>query len=134
MDTQNMIQTEQRVGQTTYTTLSLIRGGTSMAGRVTRFLTSRRREPNSLEFTYLVEQPEPDASVGDVEFEFLDDGNMLLAPSASSDECDHPNGMELDEDEEEKDQDGTREENRSFWENQHQVLQVINQHVRSSII
>ncbi|XP_061341555.1 uncharacterized protein LOC133287883 [Gastrolobium bilobum] len=98
-------------------------GGTSMAGRVTRFLASRRREPelDSLEFVYAVEQP--DKSVGDVEFEFLDvDGEMMLAQSSSSDECHHTNEMELEEDEEDKI--GTTEENRSFWDNQHQVLQA----------
>ncbi|KAJ1381884.1 hypothetical protein SESBI_44733 [Sesbania bispinosa] len=82
-------------------------GGTSMAGKVTRFLATRRREPET--------------SVGDVEFEFLDDGEMLLAQSASSDEC-HPNEMDLDEDEEEeKDQSGNLEGNTSFWENQLQA-------------
>lgn len=102
-------------------------GGTSMTGRVTRFLATRRRELvlDGLEFAYVEEQP-GDTSVGDVEFEFLDDGDMLLAQSASSDER-HSNEMELDQEENEGDKDhcGNIEENRSFWENQHQLLQVI---------
>ena len=53
----------------------------------------------------------------DVEFDFLDDiGETLLAQSASSDEMDR-----FDEDEDHRD---TVEENRTFWDNQHQLLQV----------
>ncbi|KAK7327871.1 hypothetical protein VNO77_21964 [Canavalia gladiata] len=93
------------------------------AGRVTRFLASRRREPRP---DILEEQS--DTSVADVEFEFLDDGEMLLAQSTSSDECNQSNQMELDEDDDddeaEKDYSGTVEENRTFWDNQHKVLQA----------
>ncbi|XP_057433434.1 uncharacterized protein LOC130726215 [Lotus japonicus] len=93
-------------------------GGTSisMAGRVTRFLKNR----HSFEFVY-GDLQQPDQSVGDVvEFEFLDDGGeVMLGQSASSEE------MELNvEDEPEKDLNDTVEEDRSFWENQHQVLQA----------
>lgn len=116
---------EKGESQTTETTL-IIMGGTSLAGKVTRFLASRRQD--SLEFVYSEDQrPNSDTSVGDVEFEFLDDGELLLGQSASSDECNnHPNNeMDLDEeDEAEKDHGGNVEANRSFWDNQHQVLQV----------
>ncbi|TKY71707.1 hypothetical protein E2542_SST00439 [Spatholobus suberectus] len=95
-------------------------GRTSMAAaRVTRFLATRHREliPDALD-------EHRDTCVADVEFEFLDDGETLFAQSASSDECGHPNEMEFDEDEADKDHSDTIEENRNFWDNQHQVLQA----------
>lgn len=103
-------------------------GGTSisMAGRVTRFLKNR----HSFEFVY-GDLQQPDQSVGDVvEFEFLDDGGeVMLGQSASSEE------MELNvEDEPEKDLNDTVEEDRSFWENQHQVLQVIDALINGNIL
>ena len=74
------------------------------AGRVTRFLARH----------YPLEHHRDNA---DVEFDFLDDiGEALLAQSASSDEMDR-----FDEDEDHRD---TVEENRTFWDNQHQLLQV----------
>ncbi|XP_020222043.1 uncharacterized protein LOC109804601 [Cajanus cajan] len=93
-------------------------GGTSLAtGRVTRFLATHHRHPCPDTVDY-----HRDTSVADVEFEFLHDGEML-AQSASSDEsCDHhSNEMEFDEDEVDKD---TIQENRRFWDNQHQLLQA----------
>lgn len=111
-------------------------GATSMArgGVTTRFLTGFRRElgcDHKLNFSSYADQ-QRDTSFGDVEFEFLEyDGEMLpLAQSASSDDC-HPNEMELlDEDDGERGDstDVSIENNRSFWDNQHQVLQVINGH------
>ncbi|KAG4977863.1 hypothetical protein JHK82_037137 [Glycine max] len=87
-------------------------GPTSMAaGRVTRFLARH----------YPLEHHRDNA---DVEFDFLDDiGEALLAQSASSDECGHPNEMEeqFDQDEDHRD---TVEENRTFWDKQHQLLQA----------
>ncbi|KAG5104683.1 hypothetical protein JHK82_041653 [Glycine max] len=80
-------------------------GGTSVAAgrRVTRFLASHHRDVTCV--------------VADVEFDFLDDiGETLLAQSASSDEMDR-----FDEDEDHRD---TVEENRTFWDNQHQLLQT----------
>ncbi|KAF7803443.1 uncharacterized protein G2W53_042554 [Senna tora] len=94
-----------------------------MAGRVTRILASRRRE----------EEEAPIAGEGSgsgsdvVEFEFLDDGSeSTLAKSSSSDEC-CSNEMELldDEDEEERENEASVEENRSYWDNQHQLLQSV---------
>lgn len=87
------------------TTLIIFMGGTSVAAgrRVTRFLASHHRDVTCV--------------VADVEFDFLDDiGETLLAQSASSDEMDR-----FDEDEDHRD---TVEENRTFWDNQHQLLQV----------
>ncbi|KAE9594986.1 hypothetical protein Lal_00041199 [Lupinus albus] len=96
-------------------------GLTSMTGRFTRFLSSHHNElvhDSVVDFPCVDEQPS-DASV---EFEFLVDGD-ILSHSASNDEYHTNEIMELDveeEDEGEKDS----EENRSFWENQHQVLQA----------
>ncbi|KAK7246501.1 hypothetical protein RIF29_41370 [Crotalaria pallida] len=75
-------------------------------------------------FAYVEDhQQHSDTSSGDVEFEFLDDGDML-SQSASSDEYHTTNNeIELDDDEEEEDEKGS-EESRSFWENQHEVLQA----------
>lgn len=99
---------------------------TSMAGRVTRILASPRREDE--------EQQDQSLAGGDVvEFEFLDDvvsGEAFLANSNSSDEWCDSNGMELilddDDDENQRDNDASVEEDKSFWDNQHQLLQVIN--------
>lgn len=95
-------------------------GATSMVrGGVTRFLP--RRESLGCEKLQL--------GVGDVEFEFLDDGEIMsLAKSeGSGDEFHQSNEMELDdEDDGERVDGGSVEENRSFWDNQHQLLQVIN--------
>ncbi|RDY02393.1 hypothetical protein CR513_14153, partial [Mucuna pruriens] len=77
------------------------------AGRVTRFLATCHDHR--------------DTSVADVEFEFLDDGDTLLAQSASSDDSDHSTEMEFDEDPHHTD---TIQENRTFWDNQHQLLQA----------
>ncbi|XP_028777423.1 uncharacterized protein LOC114734083 [Neltuma alba] len=87
--------------------------GSAVAPRMTRILaTSCRREE---------EQP----SVGDVEFDFLDDGE-ILAKSSSSDEC-CSNEIELldDDDVEERENDASTEEKSSFWDNQQQLLQSV---------
>ncbi|TKY59260.1 hypothetical protein E2542_SST16345 [Spatholobus suberectus] len=100
-------------------------GATSMIrGGVTRFLPGFRMESGCerLDFTSYAEQSE--TSLGDVEFEFLDDGEMSFAKSASSDEF-QSNEMELDEDDDgERVDSGSVEENRSFLDNQHQLLQT----------
>ncbi|OIV91741.1 hypothetical protein TanjilG_26594 [Lupinus angustifolius] len=101
----------------------MIMGLTSMSGRVTRFLSSYHREmvlDSVVEFGCVEEQPIDTTSV---EFEFLDDGDML-GHSVSSDECHSNQVMELHddaEDEGEKDHGGNSDENRTFWENQHQA-------------
>lgn len=87
---------------------------TSIAGRVTRILaTSYRREE------------EPSNVDGGVEFEFLNDGEAVVnSSSSSSDEC-FSNELELfDDDVEEREDDASVEDNRSFWENQQQLLQA----------
>ncbi|KAI9121115.1 hypothetical protein K1719_008148 [Acacia pycnantha] len=89
--------------------------GSAVAPRVTRILaTSRRREKE-------------DPSAGDFEFDFLDDGvGEVLAKSSSSEEC-CSNEIELpdDDDVDERDSDASVEENRSFWDNQQQLLQSV---------
>jgi len=80
------------------------------AARVTRFLPSRHLRDNL------------DTCVADVEFEFLHDGETLLAHSACSDDCHNPNEIEFDEDEDHRD---TVEQNRTFWDTQNQILQVV---------
>lgn len=99
-------------------------GATSMVrGGATRFLPGFRRESGCerLDFTSYAEQRE---CLGDVEFEFLDDivETVSFSESASSDEFHHQ--MELDEDDGERIDGGSVEENRNFWENQHQLLQT----------
>ncbi|KAL5150490.1 hypothetical protein HKD37_13G037126 [Glycine soja] len=95
-------------------------GATSMVrGGVTRFLP--RRESLGCEKLQL--------GVGDVEFEFLDDGEMMMSlvksDESSGDEFRQSNEMELDDDDDdgERVDGGSVEENRSFWDNQHQLLQ-----------
>lgn len=104
-------------------------GATSMS-RVTRYLpVGFRRELSRQKL-----QQYADTNLGDVEFEFLDDCDMGLgnSNSSSSDEFHHDNHMELDiEDEEDKSSERVNEgcnneENRNFWDNQLQLLQVIN--------
>jgi len=100
-------------------------GATSMS-RVTRYLpVGFRRELSRHKL-----QQYADTSFGDVEFEFLDDCDVGLGSSSSSDEFHHDNHMELDVEEDddkcEKVNEGcNNEENRNFWDNQLQLLQVI---------
>ncbi|QCD76765.1 uncharacterized protein LOC114186827 [Vigna unguiculata] len=85
-------------------------GGFSMAtARVTRFLPSHHLHDHR------------DTCVPDVEFEFLHDGETLLAQSACSEDCHNTNEIEFDQDEDRPD---TVEQNRTFWDNQHQILQA----------
>lgn len=96
-----------------------IMGATSLAGKVTRFLSCRRQG-----------SVESEESVCDVEFDFLDDGEVFMSSSSSDDQC-HSLEMELDDDDDDDDEDdekdlnGIHEMNRSFWDSQHQGLQVI---------
>jgi len=103
-------------------------GATSLA-RVTRYLPAGFRRELSRQKL----QQYADTSLGDVEFEFLDDCDVGLGNSSSSDEF-HDNHMELDiEDDEDKSNErvnegcNNEENRRNFWDNQLQLLQVINQ-------
>lgn len=103
----------------------------SRGGGITRFLPSFHGEYSrheSLNYASCAQQS-ADASLADVELEFLDhiDGDTLIGQSENSQEF-HPNEMELDhEDEcEEFNNIGGNEENKNFWDNQLQILQVIN--------
>ncbi|KAK7319691.1 hypothetical protein RJT34_04416 [Clitoria ternatea] len=100
-------------------------GATSMLrGGVTRFLP-REFPCERLNSTTSFVQQAPQTSLGDVEFEFLDDGGDLPFASASSDEFQLNQTLELDYDDDDYRVNGaTVEENRSFWDNQHQVLQT----------
>ncbi|XP_020207119.1 uncharacterized protein LOC109792147 [Cajanus cajan] len=93
-------------------------GATTMVrGGVTRFLPGFPRDSGCHS---LVPQT---SCLGDVEFEFLDDGDMMFATSSSSDEF-QSNEMELDLDEDDDESVGSVVENKSFWDNQHQILQT----------
>jgi len=95
-------------------------GVTSLARKSTRFLAISRQD--SLES----EGQSSDTSVGDVEFEFLDVGEVIMSgQSGSSDDLCHSLEMDLDDEEEERDPSDTIEKNRSFWETQHLGVQVI---------
>lgn len=64
------------------------------------------------------------ASFSDMVFGFLEEGEGLTESVSSDEGCREIE--DLDEDEErEKDNDGNVEEDKSFWKNQHQLLQVI---------
>jgi len=99
-------------------------GATSLA-RVTRYLpVGFRRELSRQKL-----QQYSDTSF-DVEFEFLDDCDVGLGSSSSSDEFRHDNHMELDVEEDDDKCErvnggGNNEESRNFWDNQFQLLQVI---------
>ncbi|KAL2344051.1 hypothetical protein Fmac_005336 [Flemingia macrophylla] len=98
-------------------------GATSMVrGGVTRFLPGFRRDSGCGS----AEQTQTSSRLGDVEFEFLDDGEMMFANSSSNDEF-QSNDMDLDLDEDddcERVGSGSVEEHKSFWDNQHQLLQT----------
>lgn len=65
------------------------------------------------------------ASLSDMIFGFLEEGDLGLPESVSSEEG--SSEMENLEMEEERENNGNNaEEDKSFWENQHQLLQVIN--------
>lgn len=100
-------------------------GATSLA-RVTRYLPAGFRRELSRQKL----QQYADTNLGDVEFDFLDDCDVGLGSSSSSDEFHHDNHMELDiEDDEDKSSERVKEgcnneENRNFWDNQLQLLQT----------
>ncbi|MED6134232.1 hypothetical protein PIB30_035115 [Stylosanthes scabra] len=96
-------------------------GGTTMAARVTRFLSTGRRERSLDDGTSCV--------VGDVEFEFLDDGNVYGGSSDDGMELDqhhdHDDGDDnQDKDYQDEDSCNLEDNNRTFWDNQHQILQA----------
>ena len=71
---------------------------------------------------------QPDSSLSDMEFGFLEDGDQKFPGSCNSDEFrgnEMVDGGELGDDDEEKENDGSSvENNKNFWESQHQVLQA----------
>src|ERR1051325_117236 len=85
-----------------------IMGATSFAGKATRLLSCRVQG-----------SVESEESVCDGEFDFLDDGGVLMSRSSSDDQC-HSLEMEMDDDDvdedDEKDLNGIDEMNRSFWD------------------
>ncbi|XP_061358658.1 uncharacterized protein LOC133302855 [Gastrolobium bilobum] len=99
----------------------MARGGGG--GGVTRFLPGFRRDIGCERLNFASYAEQPDTSYGDVEFEFLGDGEMSLAKSESSNEF-NLNEMELEEDDGESVKNSSINDNRSFWDNQHQVLQT----------
>ncbi|XP_054778738.1 uncharacterized protein LOC129286752 [Prosopis cineraria] len=86
--------------------------------RVTRFLPSNHQESGGGGGC------SGSASLDDVEFEFLGDGGDSLAAAASRDERWDSNEMELDEDDDDDVDKKGFEHNKSFWDDQHQLLQA----------
>ncbi|KAK7412352.1 hypothetical protein VNO78_03807 [Psophocarpus tetragonolobus] len=80
----------------------------ALGGRVTRFLSTR---PQDHRYT----------SVADVEFDFLDDGETLLPQTPNAHHWDHSNQLDFDHDQLHTD---TLHQSRTFWDNQHQILQT----------
>jgi len=73
------------------------------------------------------EEQSSNTSVGDVEFEFFDVGEVIKSGQNASGlkQC---HSLEKDSnDDEENDRSGINEKNQSFWETQHLDLQVIGQ-------
>ncbi|RDY00754.1 hypothetical protein CR513_16024, partial [Mucuna pruriens] len=103
----------QKRGPNSMGATSVVRGG------VTRFLPGFLVESgcDRLFLTSYAEQPQ--TRLADVEFEFLDDGEMQLSSAQFQ-----SNEMELDQDDGERVHDGSAEEDRTFWEDQHQLLQT----------
>lgn len=73
---------------------------------------------------------QPDSGVSDMEFEFLEDGDQQLGFPGNCNADDHNEigggGGDDDDQEEQKENDGcgSFENNKSYWESQHQVLQA----------
>lgn len=72
------------------------------------------------EFEYFPTQPA--ASLSDMVFGFLEDGEGLPGSISSEEGCGEIENFDEDE---EKDDIGNVEEDKSYWENQHQILQVL---------
>ncbi|XP_022721006.1 uncharacterized protein LOC111278644 [Durio zibethinus] len=100
-----------------------------MAGIATRISWNHRNLRYGCQEFKFPEQP--DSSLSDMEFEFLEDyGDQGFHVSCNTDEfrgnemVDGGGELGDDEEEEEKENDGSRvENNKSYWESQHQVLQ-----------
>ncbi|GAU42846.1 hypothetical protein TSUD_387390 [Trifolium subterraneum] len=87
----------------------------SLTRKITRFLSIDSVESDEQSF---------DTSVEDVEFNFLDIGEIIVnAHSDVNDQCQHSHELDLD-DHEDKDQTNANEKDRSFWDTQHQGLQT----------
>ncbi|KAK4259820.1 hypothetical protein QN277_006113 [Acacia crassicarpa] len=92
-----------------------------MAGRVTRFLPSRHHQERDGGGRQVSEE----VGLEEVEFEFLGDGGQsFAATSTSRDEIWNSNGMEFDEDDDEGESKIGIERNKSFWDDQYQLLQA----------
>ena len=72
------------------------------------------------EFEYFTQQPT--ASLSDMVFGFLEESEGLPQSVSSEEECRKIENLVEDE---EKENIGNVDESKSFWENQHQLLQVI---------
>ncbi|KAJ7968570.1 Protein of unknown function (DUF506) [Quillaja saponaria] len=91
-----------------------------MAGRVTKTMAARRNSlRNSLEFRY---SDQGSTSSTDVELEFLND-ELLLTEEINSVDCLHNELVNDETDDEGRENNGSVEEDKSYWENQHQLLQ-----------
>ncbi|XWS15746.1 hypothetical protein CRYUN_Cryun34aG0028500 [Craigia yunnanensis] len=98
-----------------------------MAGAATRISWNHRNLTYGFQKFNIPEKP--DSNLSDMEFEFLEDGDQGFPGSSNADEFRRnemvDGGGELGDDDEEKENDGSSvENNKSFWENQHQVLQA----------
>ncbi|XVE88058.1 hypothetical protein DITRI_Ditri19aG0038100 [Diplodiscus trichospermus] len=100
-----------------------------MAGMATRIPWNHRNLTYGCHEFKFPEQP--DSSLSDMEFGFLEDGDQGIPESCKNDEFRSNNEMVDggnlgdDEEEEEKENNGSGVENdKSFWESQHQVLQA----------
>lgn len=71
---------------------------------------------NEIEF-----RDQPEASLADMVFGFLEDGEGSPATPNSEE---YKQNEILNHEDEEQEKNSTVDENRSFWENQHQLLQV----------
>ncbi|XWS19605.1 hypothetical protein CRYUN_Cryun31cG0030000 [Craigia yunnanensis] len=98
-----------------------------MAGITTRISWNHRNLTYGCQELKFPEQS--DSSLSDMEFGFLEDGDQEFPGSSNSDEFRGnemvDGGGELGDDDEEKENDGSSvENNKSYWESQHQVLQA----------
>ncbi|XVF25794.1 hypothetical protein REPUB_Repub13aG0244200 [Reevesia pubescens] len=101
-----------------------------MAGMATRISWNHRNLTYNFQEFKFPEQP--DSSLSDMEFGFLEEyGDQGFPGSCNSDEFQGNNNSEMmelggddDEDQERENNGNSVENNKSYWENQHQVLQA----------
>lgn len=66
------------------------------------------------------------ASLSDMVFEFLEDGEVRLESFSSSGGCSENGALDVDEEDDDKEKNSSsEEEKKNFWDSQHQTLQVI---------